>query len=328
MFEIIKNYTYKNDAITSEIIPALLPLMKDNIHWIIAFFSLNTAIWICWEYIQLIKGKQKTLPIGTIFVQVITAGCLILFFPILFTGVLMIANTIADKLYDTNNILEFVDTSLGFEDHGFSLIPFKLSRFLHFLIKYAATLVFYVLGIWRFILLSIYFILAPFIFCLSLNPLYQGKKIGSFFVEIIQVACWPIIVGALMLSLSAAMQFFNAYELDPFLRTVESTVFLATFLWGTLKVPFITSSLIGGTDMSSLTTGTGMLAGALKTLTSGAMSFLGKSGATMAKNAGAEGLKLGKNMASDYVKNKTMEQRINPYTLEKTQAPKPRPQGD
>ena len=272
MLEIIEKYSYSKDSLSGDVIPLVLPLLESNKYWTTGLLFVCSIIFVINCYKRLLTEEDKLFPIGKYLTQTIGTALLIKYFPVIFSGILMICNLIADKFYSTDQILNFTNTFIGLNVPTIKLMNLTALQVIATLVKICATIIFYVLGIWRFILLFLYLLFSPIVFALSLTPFYSSSKIKSYFVDLIQICSWPIIMSGLFLGLEAATISLKIGASVQYLDSLDSIVLMVIFLWGTLKVPFIASAIFGGNDFSQLTTATGLISAGIKSLSFGAAS--------------------------------------------------------
>jgi hypothetical protein len=256
-------FEYDGAGFTSTIVPIITPYHNEFKNWIILFFGLNILISFGWEYIKIIRGESQFFPSGKILSQVVLLGLNIIYFHIIFSAILYFSNNIADKIYPVEKMAAWSNAYLGTTVPEISVFHLQLAQLIASTLKICATIAFYGIGLWRYILLTLFFLFSPIMCCLSINPLYSGNLYKSYVKEIIQVASWPIILAGFMLALDNVV-FAIAGTSSAFSFTVEFIVIISVFLWGLLKIPFIASTIFSGTDFSSLTVGTGMMSAAIK----------------------------------------------------------------
>lgn len=243
---------YELPSITSLIFTSFTDVHKELWPIYSALVFLFYIINITWKKIESVVFERKFSLIQAIFeaslVVILTA-----FIGVLMMGILWFFNSFADLVFKTDGMIDFVlrITGLKKDNLEFSWMDFSVYDLVSAFAGLAVFVSFYVVGIFRFMILSIDYILFPLHAAKALIPLYGIKSLAPIIKDIISVSSWSLYLSVVSKIITLLSE--NGYDTASFTGLLEYIVLMCSFFVMVQYIPKKASADFGGSDFSMLT---------------------------------------------------------------------------
>lgn len=247
--------TYYSDAMTSTIIPLFKNIHSENVRLYLLLMVLCASIMGVWTMAQSIY-EQKPLPWMQMLANLIIVVVVWIGFGAFLTFSVSLFNYLADRLFDVDDVLDMIAMMWGStleKRTGQNIFTINLQNLAAAVAGFFGLIAFYVLGLWRYLILTTYYVLSPYIITKSLIPGYGLRSLIPVLKDIIQLASWPLFHSALNLIVYQIQTTMNVYESNSVSEVYWYVTLNVAYVMGVKFIPKFASFLFGGTDYSTLT---------------------------------------------------------------------------
>ena len=297
----LKGITYVDSA-AEKIINAMVDLYIEFYNFYYISVTISLLCFFIYLFIRINIDGKKNFNIPSQIIKTFFIVVLFYSFPFLFNFIISICNLIADKLCSVDKTMVLFKELFGIESRfheylntettdqtalekvwsgakkvtsiiGQMDLFFIIKSCIYFLISLFVLCCYICFIVIRFASLSILFILAPIILPITLFGKFGSDLFNRYFKSILSISSWIIIKAALD---AVSLEFFLATEngtwfSDMTFDDVFYVGLLVAYATLILTIPFISSYLIGGINLSPTLVGTSLItyANAKKLLTKG-----------------------------------------------------------
>ncbi len=219
--------------------------------FILSLFSLFFAIAIVSKYMDLISSKDDNaiFPVREVFFGFCFTVFIYSLFPFIVSVILELNNFLADKIMLSDDSLGFYKEYIAKNadaQGSFNFLSLDIDRAVSAVVIWLGSIIFFVLNVWRYLMLSILFLFYPLAFSLSLLPNFGWKHIINYIVDCNQVAFWLVLKRGIdfifkpMFSESASWGGETPY-----------ITLMLCYIVAIIFIPTIASKIVGGNNYNS-----------------------------------------------------------------------------
>ena len=187
----------------------------------------------------------------------------------LFKTIVGLNDALANMIVSQDKVMKFYQIAIEgklieyneAQDKLLGVFRMKLSDILSYIIIYLADIAFYILKVWRMVLLGVLFMFAPFVFALAILPMYGKQHISKFFIDVIQISFWVVLKAGfdfIFFIMFTSNHYSSIYNIVmdgmwPHL------VLIIAYIVGIFCIPSIAAKVVGGNNYNSPLAATAIL---------------------------------------------------------------------
>lgn len=240
-------FSYNNNAITSTIIPLLQQTHLNNLGLYALLTGGSFVISILYKL-----HKGETISIVEQLTQGVITVSILLFCIFNLNEIINFSNLIADLFFPETTLKNFMPLLLkqASVSKDISVMNFNLTLILKYVSAFISGLYFFYFAIYRWVLLSFYYLILPFCVAISFLPTFGLSFVYKQLLSTFQISMWVVFHSILNLIYFSALQLQWLSELDLnqhynlFFLVGLSIVYRAVIL----TIPSLSATIFGGGD--------------------------------------------------------------------------------